>query len=444
MLRRPLSTRRKLQLQAFAILCVCSLFLFGCFLLFGEDTQQRTSTQTETPISTATTTVTQHPDYPTLYDVVETSEQPQIPYTLHYVKTKHTAINARIDDYIASLKASISNEQPIELQTAIETFNETTISLRFTYQRYREQQVIDEQTMTIVYEEPSGEIITIDALFQNNEKALNTLQMLMQQYAPIGTTPEGFPRHWKDIANFTLTPYALNLYMATEQGQTNHAVALPILTVNEWLAKPYQQGIAPPFHTIDDNYVRDTSKMRVALTFDDGPHPTVTPQILDILQKYDVQATFFLVGQRVQQHPEIVQRIVEEGHEIGNHTWSHPNITTLPINGVQQEFIKTNEAIIAATNYAPTVFRPPYGATSDTLEKLLPIPSVLWSIDTLDWRHRDPQQTIAIVNKHLHNNAIILMHDIHQPTADALETIILNLQHANYDCVTASEILLYK
>ena len=444
MLRRPFSTRHKLQLQAFAILCACSLFLFGCFLLFREDTEQHTSTQTETPISTAATTVTQHPDYPTLYDVVETSEQPEIPYTLHYVKTKHTAINARIDDYIAALKASMSNEQPIELQTAIETFNENTISLRFTHPRYREQQIIDEQTMTIMYDEPSGEIITIDALFENNEKALNTIQTLIQQYASIGAIPEGFPHHWKDIASFTLTPYALNLYIDAQQEQTNQVVTLPILTVNNWLAKPYQQGTAPPFYTIDESYVRDNSKLRVALTFDDGPHPTVTPQILDILKKYNVQATFFLVGQRVQQHPEIVQRIVEEGHEIGNHTWSHPNLTTLPIDDVQQEFIKTNEAIIAATNYAPTVFRPPYGATSDTLEKLLPIPSVLWSIDTLDWQHRNPQQTIAIVNKYLHNNAIILMHDIHQPTADALETIIVNLQHANYECVTASEVLLYK
>ena len=107
------------------------------------------------------------------------------------------------------------------------------------------------------------------------------------------------------------------------------------------------------------------------------------------------------------------------------------------------EYTRTTNAIIAATGYTPSTFRPPYGSINDRVANVIPLQPVLWSIDTLGWKHRNANATVTIVNANLHNNAIILMHDIHQPTADALDRVLANIQAAGYEMVTISELNVY-
>ena len=180
---------------------------------------------------------------------------------------------------------------------------------------------------------------------------------------------------------------------------------------------------------------------RVALTFDDGPNTKVTPQILEILKKYEAKATFFMVGRNVSKNQAIVKQMYEEGHEIGNHTWNHPKLTNLSNASVKQEVDNTSNAIYKAIGQNPTVFRPPYGATSNQVRSVLSIPTILWSIDTLDWKHRNADKILSYVKASAKDGSIILMHDIHQSTANGLENVILYLQKQGYELITVSEIL---
>lgn len=182
------------------------------------------------------------------------------------------------------------------------------------------------------------------------------------------------------------------------------------------------------------------SMKKIALTFDDGPHPKVTMQILKTLEKYDAKATFFLVGQEVKKYPEIVKATFEAGHEIGNHTYNHSKLTTLPLKQMRLQIQSTDSIIKATIGQNATVFRPPYGAYNKTVINQLNVPLTMWTIDTLDWKHRDPKKTVQAINKQVKNGSIILMHDIHQTTADALETILSTLQKQGYEFVTVSEL----
>ncbi|MFJ7731706.1 polysaccharide deacetylase family protein [Lysinibacillus sp. NPDC097231] len=180
---------------------------------------------------------------------------------------------------------------------------------------------------------------------------------------------------------------------------------------------------------------------RVALTFDDGPNAKVTPQILAILKKHNAKATFFMVGPNVSNNSAIVKQVYKEGHEIGNHTWNHSKLTTLSKTNVKQEVDRTSNATYAAIGQYPTVFRPPYGATNDQVRSVITMPTILWSIDTLDWKHRNADKILAYIKTSVKDGSIILMHDIHQTTADGLENVILYLQKQGYEFVTVSEIL---
>lgn len=206
------------------------------------------------------------------------------------------------------------------------------------------------------------------------------------------------------------------------------ASELTDLTVNN---KVYNQGVP----------VAKGAKKRVALTFDDGPNAKVTPQILAILKKYNVKATFFMVGKNASSNAKIVEQVYKDGHEIGNHTWNHPKLTNLAKTSVKEEVDRTSNAIYAAIGQYPTVFRPPYGATNDQVRSVIPMPSILWSIDTLDWKHRNADKILTYVKASVKDGSIILMHDIHQTTANGLENVILYLQKQGYECVTVSDIL---
>ncbi|MGN7477830.1 polysaccharide deacetylase family protein [Solibacillus silvestris] len=185
----------------------------------------------------------------------------------------------------------------------------------------------------------------------------------------------------------------------------------------------------------------DGKQKRIALTFDDGPHQYVTEQILTTLQKHEVKATFFMLGQNVAKYPEIVKKADALGHEIASHTWSHKNLTKLSAKQMQAEINRANEAIYDAIEKYPASYRPPYGAIDEKVREAILLKPVLWNIDTLDWYHKTPAKTLANLKAQAKNNGIVLMHDIHQQSADALEDVILYLKEEGYEFVTTSELL---
>jgi len=167
-----------------------------------------------------------------------------------------------------------------------------------------------------------------------------------------------------------------------------------------------------------------TASPVVAMTFDDGPHPTLTPRLLDMLKARGLRATFYLVGNRVVTWPEIVKRIADEGHEIGNHSWSHPNMARRSDASMLREIDRTSDAIFRVTGRPPVTFRPPYGAFTQRQRQMLyaqrKLPTVLWSVDPEDWRRPGASVIARRILSHSRPGAIILTHDIQSGTVRAM------------------------
>lgn len=181
----------------------------------------------------------------------------------------------------------------------------------------------------------------------------------------------------------------------------------------------------------------------IALTFDDGPG-SYTPRLLDYLESARVKATFFLVGNRVDSYPTTIRRMKSLGMEVGNHSWDHTDLTTLSSTAITWQLSTTQNAIAGITGARPTVMRPPYGAhttTSDALAGQQGLAVILWNIDTLDWKYPDPARIRSVVVNNASRGAIVLMHDIHSTTVDAVPGIISDLKARGYTLVTVSELL---
>ena len=186
---------------------------------------------------------------------------------------------------------------------------------------------------------------------------------------------------------------------------------------------------------------------KIALTFDDGPHPRYTERILNILDKYKVKATFFVIGVNIENYPEPLKKIVDSGHEIGNHSYDHNNEKNLSEYNVREEIEKCEKLIYESVGKKPTLFRPPQGQYGDKVEKIAREKGysiILWSIDTKDWEHNSAKKIESIVSRQATNGDIILMHDYtsgKNTTCEALEMIIPNLLSKGYEFVTVSDLI---
>lgn len=193
-----------------------------------------------------------------------------------------------------------------------------------------------------------------------------------------------------------------------------------------------------------------TSRQIIALTFDDGPHADKTPEILDILADYGVHATFFAVGENVKAHPEIIQREIDEGHEIGNHTYSHKFLKKADAKTVADELCRFDDMMLELFEYKPKLFRPPGGLYNTSIcdtAKSIGYTVVLWSIDTRDWAHTPTDKICSEICDNAESGDIILMHDFiggSSPTPAALRVIIPKLLEDGYEFVTISELLAEK
>ena len=188
----------------------------------------------------------------------------------------------------------------------------------------------------------------------------------------------------------------------------------------------------------------DANAPMVALTFDDGPNPEYTGRILNVLEDNYSHATFFVVGTNAEKYPEALQRIASSGNEIGNHTYSHANLTDIDLANVEEEIDKVNRAVKKATGEITTVVRPPYGAYNDAVLNQLQQPVVLWDVDTEDWDSRNAQTIVDNIIANINDGDIILMHDIYESTAEAVELLVPRLKEMGYQVVSVSEMARYK
>lgn len=195
--------------------------------------------------------------------------------------------------------------------------------------------------------------------------------------------------------------------------------------------------------TAPDVDCQDADSKCIALTFDDGPAGR-TPEILDALAKHHARATFFVTGEPVREHPETVRRAYAEGHELANHTVHHPDLTSLGPDDVTDELTTVNTLVRRETGYSMDLMRPPYGATDEGVADVteeLDQAQILWSIDTNDWRDHDAGLVSKRAVKRAQPGSIVLMHDIHDTTVDAVPRILERLDEKGYTMVTVSQLL---
>lgn len=183
----------------------------------------------------------------------------------------------------------------------------------------------------------------------------------------------------------------------------------------------------------------------IALTFDDGPSATLTPKLLDMLAARQWKATFFVIGQNAADNPNILRRAVKEGHEIANHSWSHPNLGKMSDEALRREIQKTDDAISAAIGKRPTLLRPPYGSITARQKRWIHddfgYRIIIWDVDPLDWKRPGPAVVCNRILKETHPGSIVLAHDIHPPTIEAMVATFDQLDRKGFKSVTVSELL---
>ena len=199
---------------------------------------------------------------------------------------------------------------------------------------------------------------------------------------------------------------------------------------------------------VNEYYFKRNQDNKIALTFDDGPHPIYTPRILDILDKYNIKATCFIIGINAKNYQDTLKEIVKRGHEIGNHSFSHTILKDKSASKIIAEVEECRRTIYEISGENTVIFRPPGGLmaklNSEDAELLESYNIVFWSIDTLDWAHRNPEAIRDYVANDIKSGDIILMHDyigFDSPTPEALEILIPLLIDKGYNFVTVSELL---
>ena len=183
----------------------------------------------------------------------------------------------------------------------------------------------------------------------------------------------------------------------------------------------------------------------IAMTFDDGPSAVLTPKLLDLLAAHHIKATFFVIGENVAEHQEIVARAAKEGHEIGNHSWSHPNFGKMSQESVRSQVQRTDDAIKSATGKRPTLLRPPYGSITEREKRWIHdefgYDIILWDVDPLDWKRPGPAVVRSRILKETRPGSIVLSHDIHPGTIEAMPSTFDELEAKGFKFVRVSELI---
>ena len=227
-----------------------------------------------------------------------------------------------------------------------------------------------------------------------------------------------------------------SLSFALGLGAEPTTVKRPV-AAREIRATPEEPGITFNSVHVDGPYI--------AMTFDDGPSAALTPKLLDLLATHHVKATFFVIGENVAEHPEIVARAAREGHEIASHSWSHPNFGKMSDESVRRQLQQTDDAIKNATGKRPTLMRPPYGSITSREKRWIHdefgYDIILWDVDPYDWKRPGPAVVRARILKETRPGSIVLSHDIHPGTIEAMPSTFDELEAKGFKFVTVSELI---
>ena len=317
------------------------------------------------------------------------------------------------------------------------------------------------------FDKKSGEVINLSDLTEQSEKAAEEIVAAARNN--IKETIKQRQQAELDLSE-TITQETLSNFIITDGGNSiawpigqasllpsaygEMMIKVPIDAVAKYLQNPTARKLAnipkPPEPKPEPKPAPavpapapTTGNKVIALTFDDGPGP-YTAHLLDVLDQYGAKATFFLIGSKVSSQANVVRSIHARGHQLGNHSWSHPELPKLPVDQIAGEIDRTNDAIKQATGVTPAILRPPYGAVNGVVLEQLRLrgmSSILWSVDTRDWADRNSDIVCSRAVAGARPGAIILMHDIHQTSVGAVPCILSALKQQGYSFVTVQGLL---
>ena len=379
-------------------------------------------------------------------------------------RTVAEAIDKIDRDFRSTVLLSTAFDQPMTETISYQVMHNNSVALSIITNIKQDMHGAHPVSLTHfwTFNKKSGEIISLNDLTEQSNEAIEAI--IKSAKDNIAETIKKRDKPELDL-NGIITKESLSNFIITDNGNSlawplGQASLLPssygemtitvsISSVSKYLQNPTARKLAnipkPPEPKPEPAPAPDaptpaptTGNKVIALTFDDGPGP-YTAHLLDILDQYGAKATFFLIGSKVSGQASVVRSIQARGHQLGNHSWSHPELPKLSVDQIAGEIDRTNEAIRQATGVKPSILRPPYGAVNGVVLEQLRLhgmSSILWSVDTRDWADRNSQIVCSRAVAGARPGAVILMHDIHQTSVNAVPCILNSLKQQGYSFVT--------
>ena len=392
--------------------------------------------------------------------------------SIEYPITENEKINRLISESIDKIDRDFQNT--VLLATVFDKPMTETISYQVTYNTSEALSIVvnikqdmngahpASMTQFWTFDKKSGEVVGLADFTEQSDEAAEAIisaaknsisQIIKQRQQPEIDLNEIINK--EALSNFIITnngnslawPLGQASLLPSSYGELT--ITVPISSVSKYLQNPTARKLVnipkPPEPKPEPapapaapTPAPTTGNKVIALTFDDGPGP-YTAHLLDILDQYGAKATFFLIGSKVSGQASVVRSIQARGHQLGNHSWSHPELPKLSVDQIAGEIDRTNEAIRQATGVKPSILRPPYGAVNGVVLEQLRLrnmSSILWSVDTRDWADRNSQIVCSRAVAGARPGAVILMHDIHQTSVNAVPCILSSLKQQGYSFVT--------
>ena len=296
-----------------------------------------------------------------------------------------------------------------------------------------------------VYLTEDGKPFTLSQLFKDASKAkellLSQIKSTLEDKKLDQTKIDQVLKYFtdQDLASWSFDYKDSQIILYPENpGETLEEIALPISSFFDVIESSY---LLEKDAELYQAYFVQKNKKVVALTFDDGPNPSTTTQALDTLAKYNVKATFFVLGKNIAGNEDLLKRMKSEGHVVGNHSWDHPVLSKLTLEDAKKQITDTEDALTKVLGSSSKLMRPPYGAITDDIRNSLDLSFIMWNVDSLDWKSKNETAILTEIQHQVRNGSIVLMHDIHGATVNALPKIIEYLKDQGYTFVTVPEML---
>lgn len=362
--------------------------------------------------------------------------------SINYPVTEVSALDEAISSYINKVRAEFKNSDydgkpELNISYTYKEVNDEVINVSILTEIVTDKTVSKIKTFT--YNKKSEKFLTMEDIVNDLDVLdYDIKKELLSKYQDADMD------YLSNVSYdfFTMDDENLTIYFnPTQLKDTNDELVyldIPLDSLNLLIDVDREEN-TNTYLNFKKNTINEEDKV-VALTFDDGPSK-YTKDILDILKKYDACGTFFLIGNKVSFYGEVLREMLSEGNEIGNHSYDHKYLTRLSEEEVKDEINKTQDEIKRVTGYTPTLFRPTYGGYNNTLKSYIDLTFVLWDADSRDWSVKSTEGIMYNVFKDVKSGSIILFHDNHEYSVNALPSVIKELKKQGYKFVTVSELL---